>query len=113
MSRRTFFIAAVLVTLFLAGVASYYASGSPDGLARVAGEAGFADSAEESATNESPLAGYETRGVDDERLSGALAGLAGVGLVALLGGVLFSTLGGRSRARDPHDAERPVDPGEA
>lgn len=107
MSRRTFFAAAALVTLLLAGVASYYASDRPDGLEYVAGETGFGGTAEDSATADSPLADYETRGVDDARLSVALAGVAGVGLVALLGGALFWTLGRRSpdRAEDP-DTER-------
>ncbi|HXH80201.1 PDGLE domain-containing protein [Nocardioides sp.] len=98
MSRRTFFAAAVLLTLFLAGVASYYASEHPDGLEYVASETGFGDTAEESATADSPLADYTTRGVDNGRLSGAVAGVAGVGLVALLGGALFWTLGRRPHA---------------
>lgn len=92
MTRRAFFAAAVLLTLLVAGVASYYASSHPDGLEYVAGETGFGDSAEDSATAGSPLADYQTRGVDNERLSGALAGVAGVGLVGLLGGGLFWTL---------------------
>lgn len=96
MTRRAFFAAAVLLTLLVAGVASHYASSHPDGLEYVAAETGFGDSAEDSATADSPLADYQTRGVDDERLSGALAGVLGVGLVALLGGGLFWTLRGRS-----------------
>jgi len=96
MTRRAFFAAAVLLTLLVAGVASYYASSHPDGLEYVAAETGFGDSAEDSAAADSPLADYRARGVDDERLSGALAGVLGVGLVALLGGGLFWTLRGRS-----------------
>jgi cobalt/nickel transport protein len=96
MTRRAFFAAAVLLTLLVAGVASYYASSHPDGLEYVAAETGFGDSAEDSAAADSPLADYQTRGVDDERLSGALAGVLGVGLVALLGGGLFWTLRGCS-----------------
>lgn len=101
MNRRTFFAIGVLLTLLLAGVASYYASSHPDGLEYVAGQTGFGDSAEDSATADGPLADYQTEGVEDERLSGALAGLAGVGLVALLGGALFWTLGRRTRAEEP------------
>ncbi len=96
MTRSMFFAAAVLLVLLLAGVASYYASDRPDGLEYVAGETGFGDSAEDSAAADSPLADYQTRGVNDERLSGGLAGVAGVGLVGLLGGALFWTLGRRS-----------------
>lgn len=108
MTRRSFFAAAVLLTLLVAGVASYYASSHPDGLEYVAAETGFGDSAEDSAAADSPLADYQTRGVDDERLGGALAGLAGAGLVALLGGGLFWTLRGRSP-----DSRRATDGAEA
>lgn len=108
MTRRSFFAAAVLLTLLVAGVASFYASSHPDGLEYVAAETGFGDSAEDSAAADSPLADYQTRGVDDERLSGALAGLAGAGLVALLGGGLFWTLRGRSP-----DSRRATDGAEA
>ena len=100
MSRRSFFAAAVLLTLLLAGVASYYASSHPDGLEYVAGQTGFGDAAEDSATADSPLADYQTRGVDNERLSGALAGVAGVGLVGLLGGGLFWTLRRRDESTE-------------
>lgn len=107
MNRRTFFAFAVLLVLLLAGGASYYASSHPDGLVYVAGETGFGDSAEDSATTDSPLAGYQTTGVDNERLSGALAGVAGVGLVALLGGALFWTLGRRPEGGD--ESQQPRD----
>jgi hypothetical protein len=109
MSRRAFFAAAILVTLLLAGFASYYASERPDGLEYVAGQTGFGDTAEDSATADSPLADYETRGVDNPRLSGALAGVAGVALVALLGGGLFWTVGGRPPGDTAPDAERRQD----
>ena len=49
----------------MAGVASYYASSHPDGLEHVAEQTGFLDSAEDSATADSPLADYQTSGVDD------------------------------------------------
>lgn len=107
MTRRAFFAAAVLLTLLVAGVASHYASSHPDGLEYVAGQTGFGDSAEDSATAESPLADYQTRGVDDERLSGALAGVAGVGLVGMLGGGLFWIL--RRRSPDSQHATERVE----
>ena len=109
MSRRAFFAAAVLVTLFLAGVASFYASERPDGLEYVAGETGFGDTAEDSAAADSPLADYEIRGVGNPRLSGALAGVAGVGLVALIGGALFWTLRSRHPGETADDTRRPQD----
>ena len=57
--------------------ASYYASSHPDGLEYVAGKTGFLDQADDSPTADSPLADYSTKGVDDDRLSGGIAGVAG------------------------------------
>ena len=88
MRTRTFLALGLLVALLVAGVGSYYASTHPDGLEHVAEQTGFADSAEESKTSDSPLADYSTRGVDDERVSGGLAGVAGVALVLVLMGGL-------------------------
>lgn len=85
MSRRTFFAAFLLVSLLVAGGLSYYASSHPDGLEHVAEQTGFLDSAEDSPTADSPLADYQTRGVDDTRLSGGIAGVAGA--LATLGAV--------------------------
>jgi len=78
----------MVVALLLAGVGSYYASSSPDGLAKVAIDKGL-DKGERAHTfGDAPLAGYAVRGVGDKRLSGGLAGLAGVGLTFLLGGAI-------------------------
>lgn len=77
-SARAVVVVGVLVALLLAGVVSFYASTSPDGLNRVAADQGFAETGARHATeDDSPLAGYETRGVADPRLSGGLAGVAG------------------------------------
>jgi cobalt/nickel transport protein len=104
-SRRSFFVASLLVALLVAGVASYYASSSPDGLEHVAEQTGFLDSAdEEHAASDSPFADYQTTGVDNERLSGGLAGVLGVLIVLGLSGGLFLLL----RRRDGHD--RAADP---
>ncbi|MEI5672681.1 MULTISPECIES: PDGLE domain-containing protein [Nocardioides] len=88
MRNRRFFAAFLLVALLVAGVASYYASSHPDGLEYVAGKTGFLDSAEDSPTADSPLADYQTSGVDNERLSGGLAGVVGVLLVLGIAGGL-------------------------
>lgn len=77
-----------VVALLFAGVLSYYASGSPDGLEYVATEHGFIDSAEEHDAADSPLADYSTKGVDDARLSGGLAGVVGTLVVLALAGGL-------------------------
>ena len=85
---RVFLLAGLLVTLLVAGVVSYYASSHPDGLEHVAEKTGFLHTAEDSPTADSPLADYQTAGVDDERLSGGLAGVIGTLLVLLLAGGL-------------------------
>ena len=87
---RTFLAAGLLVALLLAGVVSCYASGSPDGLEKVAERQGLRLARrEDHALADSPLADYGAKGVDDERLSGGLAGVAGVGVTLLVGGGLF------------------------
>jgi hypothetical protein len=83
-----FLLAGLLVALLLAGVASQYASGDPDGLTKVAQDQGFA-AEDESATADSPLAGYGTSGIESSRLSGGLAGVAGVAATFLLAGGLL------------------------
>lgn len=92
MSGRRLAALALLVTLVLAGGLSFYASRHPDGLEHVAESTGFLGSAEDPATAGSPLADYQTRGVDDERVSGGLAGLIGVTAVLGLSGGLFWAL---------------------
>lgn len=89
MSTRRLVVVGVLVSLFLAGVVSFYASSHPDGLVFVAGKKGFLDSAGAHATDGSPFAGYATRGVENARLSGGIAGVAGATLVFVLAGGLF------------------------
>ncbi|WP_020574017.1 PDGLE domain-containing protein [Actinopolymorpha alba] len=92
----------VLIVLGLAGVVSFHASGSPDGLERVAEDHGFGHTAEDSATGDSPLADYATRGVDNPRLSGGIAGVAGVVVVLGLGtGIAYAL---RRRARDRRES---------
>ena len=100
MSTRRFFLVAVVVSLLVAGVASYYASSHPDGLEYVAEQTGFLDSARDSATSDSPLADYQTAGVDDARLSGGIAGVTGVVVMLVLSTGLFWVLR-RRRTTDP------------
>ena len=77
MKLRTFLLTGLVAALLIAGVASYYASSHPDGLEFVAGETGFLDSAEEHGAADGPLADYQAKGIDDERLSGGVAGVLG------------------------------------
>ncbi len=90
MSTKALVVTGVLVALVLAGFVSYYASRSPDGLNRVAQDQGFSDSRRAHPAQDSPLAGYHTKGVADGRLSGGLAGVVGVLVVlALAGGLVL------------------------
>jgi len=95
--------AGLLLSLLLGGIVSYFASGSPDGLNRVAEDEGFAQTQEQHGLDESPLAGYETRGVGNGALSGGLAGLAGVGLTFLAASGVVLVVRRRRSAR----AEQP------
>jgi cobalt/nickel transport protein len=110
MSSRRFLLAGLVLALLVAGVGSYYASTHPDGLEHVAEQTGFLDSAEDSATADSPLADYETRGIDDSRLSGGVAGLVGALVVLVLAGGLALVVRRRGptaedeRSREQQDA---------
>lgn len=85
------------VSMLLAGVASHYASSSPDGLEKVAADVGFIATEKDSATAHSPLAGYGVAGVADGRLSVGLAGAACVALTAAVAFTLFALLVRRGR----------------
>jgi PDGLE domain len=77
-STRVVLVVGVLVALLLAGGVSVFASGSPDGLERVAEDTGFLDTAEEHAAADGPLADYELG-------DGGGTGVAGVvGVVVVL-----------------------------
>lgn len=114
---RWFVVGALLVCLVLAGAVSYYASNSPDGLNRVAADHGLSAKQKQSATHDSPLAGYDAKGVDNTRLSGGLAGIAGVVVVlALMGGLVYVVRrkhAGDENAPDGDDADNPVEPSQS
>lgn len=95
-SSRALLVTGLLVTLLLAGVLSFYASGHPDGLQYVAEKVGFSQTARDHATSGSPFADYTTKGVANQRLSGGLAGVVGVVAVGLIGGGLAWVLRRRS-----------------
>lgn len=101
MRTRTFLLAGLLVALLLGGVASYYASSHPDGLEYVAERTGFLDSADDHAAGDGPLADYAVDGVEDDRLSGGLAGVIGIGVTLLLAG----GIGYAVRRREPQDED--------
>ncbi len=78
MKQKTFLISGFMASLVLAGVVSFYASSSPDGLEKVAGDIGFIESAQENANSEGILADYGVKGVENARLSTGAAGVIGV-----------------------------------
>lgn len=82
------YAALLVATLVIAGGVSYYASSNPDGLEYVAGSTGFEHTATDHASESSPLADYGVSGVENERLSGGLAGVLGVGITLVLAGGL-------------------------
>jgi hypothetical protein len=98
-SNRGLLLGILLVSLLLAGIVSFYASSSPDGLESVAEDEGFLQTAEDPATAGSPFADYATEGVDDERASVGVAGVLGV-LVTLAIGSGVAYVVTRRGARD-------------
>lgn len=97
---RTFAIGSVLVALLLGSVVSQFAASSPDGLERVAADAGFAAQATDHALADDLFADYATAGISNEAVSLAVAGAVGVVLTLAVGsGVLLALRGDRSEAR--------------
>ncbi|MBG0854661.1 energy-coupling factor ABC transporter permease [Streptomyces spinoverrucosus] len=87
--HRTLWISGLVTSLVLAGIVSFYASASPDGLEKVAEDKGFAESAEDHHYADGPLADYGVKDVDNARLSGGLAGVIGVGVTVVAGSAVF------------------------
>ncbi|WP_433372420.1 energy-coupling factor ABC transporter permease [Streptosporangium sp. CA-115845] len=93
--RRGWFLpAGIAVAALLAGVVSFYASSSPDGLERVAEDKGFSGQAADHSLGEQPLADYGDVG----GIPVGVAGLIGVGVTLAVGGGLFFTV--RRRGED-------------
>lgn len=84
-----FLIGAFLISIFIAGFASYYASSSPDGLEKVAIDIGFSESATENSNADGLFADYGVKGVENQRLSTGAAGVIGVFATAALSTGLF------------------------
>jgi cobalt/nickel transport protein len=100
---RTLWVVGLAVALVVAGVVSWYASASPDGLEWAAEQSGFLHTAEDSAATGSPLADYGVSGVGSERLSGGLAGVIGVLVTLVLAGGLSLLLRRRRSAATAED----------
>ena len=102
MSKRSTWVVVgvgLVLSLFLAGFVSYYASSAPDGLEKVAGDQGFLANAQVSATAGLPTAGYGIAGVDSSRLSGGLAGVLGVLVIAIIGFGMFWLIGRSNKSK--------------
>lgn len=95
--NKKFLFAGLLVSLFLAGVVSFYASSQPDGLEKVAGEIGFIDNAKKHNNADSALADYGVKGIEDERTSVGVAGILGVIGTAVVAGVVFKLIARKPR----------------
>ena len=90
--KNKFLLAGILVSIFVAGFLSFYASSSPDGLEKVAEDKGFLDTAQESANSGSVLSDYGVAGIDNERLSVGLSGLIGVIATLAISLIIFKTI---------------------
>ncbi|MBX6382883.1 MAG: energy-coupling factor ABC transporter permease [Microbispora sp.] len=97
---RPVLVGGALVAVLLAGVVSFYASGAPDGLEKVAADKGLSAQEKPHAVENGPLAGYTVKGVENQRLSGGLAGVAGVALTVVAGGGVFYAVRRRRRQTD-------------
>jgi cobalt/nickel transport system permease protein len=101
-SSRRMVIGGGLAALVLAGVVSFYASASPDGLEYVAGENGFLETARDHMFGDFALAGYgEVGGIPV-----GVAGLLGVVLTVGIGWLMFRTVSRRSRRSDTRAQSR-------
>ena len=77
-TNKKFYLVFLLVTIGLAGIVSFYASSSPDGLEKVAEDVGFIETAQDHSLDNSALADYGVAGIENERLSVGIAGIIGV-----------------------------------
>ena len=95
-SRTTFAIGTLLVALFMASIVSQFAVDAPDGLERVAADQGFAIEGR----SDGLFAEYATRGVENEGLSLAIAGVTGTVVTLAVGFGLLSGLRRRKTSVD-------------
>lgn len=101
-SARRVWAVGLGAALLCAGVVSFYASASPDGLEKVAADKGIDKKTEDHATKDSPLADYGVKDISNARLSGGLAGVIGVGATLAVGTGVFVVV---RRRRAEADAE--------
>lgn len=97
--NKKFLFAGLLVSMFLAGFVSFYASSQPDGLEKVAGDVGFIETAKDHTNADSALADYGVKGIDNERASVGVAGVIGVIGTAIVAGVVFKLIARKPQER--------------
>ena len=95
MKKRDIFIGLSLAIIL--AIFSFLASSSPDGLERVAEDKNFVERT--TAIIKSPISDYLFPGVNNEKLAGSLAGIAGVLIVFVLGTALARLLKERNETR--------------
>jgi hypothetical protein len=97
-SMRLFVALALALAIGLAFFLSPYASSSPDGLERVAGNKGFLERGKVHRIQEdSPVPDYAFPGIDDPRLATGVAGFVGTLAVFAVGFGAASALRRRQR----------------
>jgi cobalt/nickel transport protein len=92
LKNRKFYFGGFILSLFLAGIVSFYSSSSPDGLEKVAGEIGFIEKAKEHTNADGTLADYGVKGIENERASVGVAGAVGVVATAVVAGFTFKLI---------------------
>lgn len=96
-NNKKIYVIGFLLSIFLAGVVSFYASSSPDGLEKVASDIGFIDKAKEHANANGILADYGVKGIENERASTGMAGIVGVVGTGVVAGLGFTFISRRTR----------------
>ncbi|MFE7074399.1 energy-coupling factor ABC transporter permease [Streptomyces sp. NPDC057620] len=109
-SHRKVWLAGLATSLVLAGFVSFYASANPDGLEKVASDKGIDAKVEDHAAADSPLADYGVEGLTNNRISGGLAGVIGVGVTVVAGTGVFWAV---RRRRTPENQSGPSQVGES
>jgi cobalt/nickel transport system permease protein len=100
-----FVVGAVVVSLALAVLVSPFASSSPDGLEKVAGDKGFEQAAaEEPLWDEAPIPDYVFPGIQSEGVATAVAGAIGAICLLVLVLVIGRVLGRRGLTARPEIA---------
>lgn len=107
---RGFVIGAGLAALVFAAVVSQFAAPDLDGLERVAQDQGFIASARDHTLAGGPFADYATRGLGNETLSLAVAGIVGVVITLLVViGIVYAVRDRRgASSRSSSDTSRPA-----